>query len=46
MNGTLSGQIFLYLLAGAMLLAVSMQLGGQYDFLESVRQLTGYSQAA
>jgi hypothetical protein len=46
MNGTLSSQIFLYLVAGALLIAVSMQLGGQYDFIASVRDLTGYSETA
>ena len=46
MNSTLSGQIFLYLVAGALLTVASMQLGGEYDFIAAVRDLTGYSETA
>jgi hypothetical protein len=42
MNSTLTGQVFLFLIVGAILIVASMQLGGQFDFIAEIRDQVNY----
>lgn len=46
MNATLTTQLFLFLIAGAMLIAVSLQVTGDYNLIGEIREVLGTNSTA